>query len=131
MLAGLALAASGTARAAAPDAATLLVAGPAQGATAAWADLIVPALAHALPPGTRLGRESIGGADGVTAANQFEALTASDGEAVLLLPGAAALAWLVGDPRARFNAAQWVTALAGTTPAVLASRLPLARIAAG
>ncbi len=131
MLAAVALTAGQTARAAVPDAATLLIAGPAQGATAMWADLILPALVRALPPGTRLGRESVGGADGVTAANQFEALTASDGEAVLLLPGAAALAWLVGDPRARFNAAQWVTALASTTPAVLASRLPLARIAPG
>ncbi len=131
MLAGMALTAGRTAHVAVPDAATLLIAGPAQGATAVWANLILPALVHALPPGTRLGRESVGGADGVTAANQFEALTASDGEAVLLLPGAAALAWLVGDPRARFNAAQWVTALAGTTPAILASRLPLARIATG
>jgi hypothetical protein len=126
-----ALAVGQATRAAASDAATLLLAGPAQGATAAWANLILPALAHALPPGIRLGRESVGGADGVTAANQFEARAAADGEAVLLLPGAAALAWLVGDPRARFDAAQWVTALAGTTSAVLASRLPLERIVAG
>ncbi len=131
LLTAAALTAAQAARAAAPDAATLLIAGPAQGATAAWADLILPALTHALPPGIRLGRESVGGADGVTAANQFEARTASDGGAVLLLPGAAALAWLVGDPRARFNAAQWVTALAGTTPLVLASRLPLGRLAIG
>lgn len=116
---------------AAPDEATLLIAGPSQGATAAWADLILPALAQALPSSIRLIRDSVGGADGVTAANQFEARTAPDGGAALLLPGAAALAWLVGDPRARFNAAQWVTALAGTTPAVLASRLPLAQLTAG
>lgn len=131
LLTAAALAVGQTARAAVPDAATLLIAGPAQGATAAWADLILPALAHALPPGTRLGRECVGGADGVTAANQFEARAASDGEDVLLLPGAAAHAWLVGDPRAQFDAAQWVTALAGTTPAVLASRLPLARFVTG
>ena len=131
LLTAAALAAGQTARAAVPDMATVLIAGPAQGATAAWADLILPALVRALPPGTRLGREIVGGADGVTAANQFEALTAADGEAVLLLPGAAALDWLVGDSRARFNAAQWVTALAGTTPAVLASRLPLGRFVTG
>lgn len=125
-------ASSVAASAAVPDAATILVAGPRQGATAAWADLIVPALAQALPPGTRLEREIVGGADGVTAANQFEARTpAPDGETVLLLPGIAALAWLVGEPRARFDAAQWVTAMASTTPAVLASRLPLARLTRG
>ena len=131
LLTAAALAASQAARAAVPDAATLLIAGPAQGATAAWADLLLPALTRALPPEVRLGRECVGGADGVTAANQFEVRAASDGGAVLLLPGAAALAWLVGDPRARFNAAQWVTALAGTTPAVLASRMPLRRIVTG
>jgi len=131
LLTAAALVSARGARAAAPDAATLLIAGPSQGATAAWADLILPALAQALPPSIRLARESVGGADGVTAANQFEARAAADGGAVLLLPGTAALAWLVGDPRAQFNAAQWVTALAGTTPAVLASRLPLSRLTAG
>ena len=120
-----------TARAAVPDAATLFVAGPSQGETAAWADLILPALTQALPPSTRLGSESVGGADGVTAANQFQARATPDGGTALLLPGMAALAWLVGDPRARFNAAQWITVLAGTTPAILASRLPLNRLTAG
>ena len=131
LLTATALAMARVARGAVPDSATVLVAGPSRCATAVWADLILPALAQALPPGTRLGSESVGGLDGVTAANQFQARAAPDGSAALLLPGAAALAWLVGDPRARFNAAQWVTALAGTTPALIASRLPLARLAAG
>lgn len=118
-------------RAATPEEALLVVAGPSHSATAAWADVLVPALVQTLPPGIRLSRENVGGADGVTAANQFEARLAPDGASALLLPGAAALAWLIGDPRARFNAAQWVTALTSTTPAVLASRLPLARLTAG
>ena len=121
----------GSVRAAVPEEATLLVAGPSQGPTALWADVILPPLTQALPPGTRLARESIGGADGVTAANQFEARVAADGGTALILPGAAVLAWLVGDTRARFNAGQWVTALAGITPAVIASRLPLAQLTAG
>jgi hypothetical protein len=134
LLTAAAIAAGGTARATPaplPEEATLLIAGPSQGATAAWADVLVPALAQALPAAIHLARESVGGIDGVTAANQFEARLAPDGGTALLLPGMAALAWLVGDPRARFNAAQWVTVLAGTTPAVLASRLPLARLTAG
>lgn len=113
------------------DSATVLVAGPSRCATAVWADLILPALAQALPSGTRLGSEGIGGLDGVTAANQFQVRASPDGGMALLLPGSAVLAWLVGDPRARFNAARWVTALAGTTPALVASRLPLARLSAG
>ncbi len=131
LLAAAALATVGSARAAAPEEATLLVAGPSQGPTALWADIIVPPLTQALPPGTRVARETIGGADGVTAANQFETRITSDGGTALILPGTAALAWLVGDPRARFNAGQWVTALAGITPAVIASRLPLAQLTAG
>ena len=125
------LATGGRAVAALPSTATLLVAGPSQGDTAAWADLIAPPLAQAFPPGIHLERENVGGADGVTGANQFEARTAPDGGTALLLPGAAATAWLVGDPRAKFNMTQWVTALAGTTPTVLASRLPLADLTAG
>ena len=45
----------------------------------------------------------IGSADGVTGANQFEARGAPDGQTVLLVPGQAAVAWMVGDPRAQFD----------------------------
>jgi hypothetical protein len=125
------LAIARAARSAVLDSATVLVAGPSRCATAVWADLILPALAQALPSGTRLGSEGIGGLDGVTAANQFQARASPDGGTALLLPGSAVLAWLVGDPRARFNAARWVTALAGTTPALVASKVPLAQLSAG
>lgn len=111
--------------------ATLLIAGPNQGATAIWADLLLPALRQALPAGIQLDQECVGGVDGVTAANQFEARNAPDGETALLLPGATAMAWLTGDPRARFNAAQWLTVMSGTTPVVLASRVPLQSMGAG
>ncbi len=76
-------------------------------------------------------RQAVGGADGVTGANQFEARVAPDGQTVLLLPGEAALAWLVGDPRARFDAARWVPVLWGLTPAIVVSRVPLAALPAG
>jgi hypothetical protein len=73
----------------------------------------------------------VGGADGVTAANQFEARTTPDGATALLLPGSAALLWLVGDPRAKFDVAHWVPGLAGIGSGVIASSLPLGRLAAG
>ena len=107
-----------------PDSVCLLVAGPRGGRMDQWADSIGAALRHALPPGTRLRQTLAGGADGVTAANQFEARVAPDGETVLLLPGDAPLAWLTGDPRARFDAACWLPVMTGVTPGVLASRVP-------
>ncbi len=109
----------------------LIVAGPPQGRIDHWADLLIPALAHVFPSAFAVlaaqpvARSAVGGVDGVTGANQFEALAPPDGGTALLLPGSAALAWLVGDPRAQFDAARWVPAWAGLTSAVLVSRVPL------
>ncbi len=114
-----------------PDGATLLVAGPGGGPLDSWAEWLVPALGRALPPGTSLRKDVVGGADGVTGANQFEALTVPDGSTALLLPGSAAMAWLVGDPRARFDAARWVPAMAAVTPGAVVSRITPAQLAAG
>ena len=110
---------------------TLLVAGPPRGTVDRWAALLAPVLARSFPAGTVVGREAAGAADGVTGANQFETRTSPDGGTALLLPGAATQAWLVGDPRAQFDATRWVIALASVTPVVLASRIPLARIRPG
>ncbi len=106
-----------------PDGATILVAGPDGGRTDAWTRVIVPALGKVLAPDTLIRKTVTGGPDGVTAANQFDARTAPDGQTVLLVPGNAALAWLVGDPRAQFDAGHWVPVLAGATPGVVVSRL--------
>jgi hypothetical protein len=100
----------------------LFVAGPSDGALNHWADALLPALEQALPPDTALKRVEIGSADGVTAANQFEARGAPDGQTVLLAPGQAPLAWLVGDPRAQFDVAHWVPVIAGNTPGVVVGR---------
>ena len=119
------------AAAAAPfAAATLLVGGPGGGGVDAWADWLAPALGPALFPGVSLRKDVVGGVDGVTAANQFEAWAVPDGSTAALLPGAAALAWLSGDPRARFDAARWLPAMAATTPCLVASRLTLSQLAA-
>lgn len=110
-----------------PGRATLMVGGAVGGAADDWAGWLAPGLLRALPPGTAVRKEMVGGADGVTAANQFDALTEPDGGTALLMPGSAAMAWLVGDPRARFDAAQWVSALAGITPGLVVSRVAIAR----
>ena len=114
-----------------PDGATLLVAGPDGGVVDRWAAWLEPTLRRVVAPGAGLRRDLVGGMDGVTAANQFEAQVAPDGATALLLPGAAAMAWLVGDPRARFDAARWVPALAGVTSSLVASRVSAGRILGG
>jgi hypothetical protein len=106
-----------------PDGATIMVAGPDGGRTDAWTRVIVPALAQGLPPETPIRKTASGGPDGVTGANQFDARGAPDGQTVLLVPGLAALAWLVGDPRAQFDAGHWVPVLAGATPGVVVARV--------
>lgn len=102
----------------------MMVAGPADTATARWAGLLVGPLAQALHPGGAVAVSSIGGRDGVTGANAFEALTNPDGSTALLVPGAAAVAWLVGDPRVHFDAGRWVPALTSFGSAVLVGRSP-------
>ena len=108
-----------------PDGATLIVAGPPGRQVDRWADLLSPALGRALPPGTPLQRQHVGGADGVTGANQFEARTTPDGATALLAPGQAALSWLTGDARARFDVARWVPVWTSSGSAVLVSRVAL------
>jgi hypothetical protein len=106
-----------------PDGVTILVAGPEGGHTFDWTRVIGPALSRALPPETPVRMTASGGADGVTGANQFDVRSAPDGQTVLLVPGMAALAWLVGDPRAQFDAGHWVPVLAGATPGVVVARV--------
>lgn len=105
-----------------PESPRLLVAGPEDGGLNHWADVLQPALEQALPPDTAMRRVESGSADGVTAANQFEARGTPDGMTVLLVPGEAALAWLVGDPRAQFDVGHWVPVMAGTGSGIVVSR---------
>src|SRR5690242_2072345 len=113
-----------TSEVAAPFAETprLLVAGPRDGALNRWADALLPALEQSLPPDTAIHRTEIGSADGVTGANQFEARGAPDGLTVMLAPGQAVLAWMVGDPRAKFDVARWVPVVAGTRVGLVVGR---------
>lgn len=108
------------------DAATVLVAGPEGGGMDRWGRIIQPALAHALPPDTSVTIANAGGADGVTGANQFATRAEPDGRTMLLAPPEAVLAWLVGDPRAKYDIGRWTTVMVATTPAVLILRQGLA-----
>jgi hypothetical protein len=111
--------------AALPDSATILIAGPSGGRLDRVATDLLPALMHGLPAGTRLQGDLVGGSDGVTGANQFEARGAPDGGSILLMPGEAALAWLVGDPRAQFKANQLSPIMSGVATGVLLGRYRL------
>jgi hypothetical protein len=105
-----------------PDGARVLVAGPDNGALNRWADTVLPPLEQSLPPDSSVRRVVLGGPDGVTGANQFEVRGAPDGLTVLLVPGQAVLAWMVGDPRAQFDVGHWVPVMAGVTPGLVAGR---------
>jgi hypothetical protein len=67
----------------------------------------------------------------VTAANRFATTAAPDGRTLLVLAGAAAQARLVGDPRARFNAAGWLPVCAAQVPALLVGRGEMPSLQAG
>lgn len=121
-VAGSALATGAHAATALSDAPVLLVAGPAGGRLARWGTVLAEALTPGLPAGTKLHRVQVGGADGVTGANQFATRAAPDGNTLLLVPGDAALAWAVGDPRARFDAAQWTGVLGATMSCMVCGR---------
>lgn len=102
--------------------ATILIAGPEGGMLDRWTGILQPALERALPPETRIIRNPVGGPDGVTGANQFATRGEPDGQTVLFAPGAAVLAWLVGDPRAKYDVSRWLSVMACITPGVLLAR---------
>jgi hypothetical protein len=114
-----------------PEGVTVLVAGPDGGGLCRWGEVVGAALAQTLPSGPKVATTCTGGTDGVTGANQFEARVPPDGTTVLLTPGAAALDWLVGDPRAHFDAGHWVPVMAGVAPAVVMVRPAVLPLAAG
>jgi tripartite-type tricarboxylate transporter receptor subunit TctC len=115
------------AAATAPASPQIMVAGPDGSPLDGWAAALAPALARGLAPsvapGASLRIVNLGGVDGVTGANQFEARAAPDGQTALLVPGEAAIAWLAGDPRVQFDAARWVAVLAGTGGGLVVGRV--------
>jgi hypothetical protein len=114
-----------------PNRITLLVAGPEDGRLLQWAEIICASLPQSLPASPDIERRVAGGADGVTGANQFETRVSPDGGTAMLVPGDAALAWLAGDPRARYDAARWLPVMSAVSPGVLCCRIPLHALSRG
>ncbi len=112
------------------DGPTIAVAGPPDSDAARWAGLLRGPLGPLAAPGA-LRLRYLGGRDGVTGANMFDARALPDGQAALLFPGAAALAWLVGDTRVRFDAARLLPMLAAVSAGVLCTRGGARGLAAG
>lgn len=107
----------------APETATLLAPGPASGPAATLADRVARALSRGLVQASAVRVSILGGADGITAANRFATLTsAQDGRVMLLLPGAAAQAQLIGDSRARFEPRHWPAVCGSVMAAALIGR---------
>ena len=104
---------------------SIVVAGPAGSRSDRWADVLVPAAGRGLATKLQVLRQNVGGIDGVTGANQFEARVEPDGTTAMLIPGAAMLSWLTGEMRAHFDPARWVPLWAGLGGAALFSRMPL------
>ncbi len=105
-----------------PEAAILLAPGPEDGAEARIADRAAAALARGLVQAAAVRVSVLGGPDGITAANRFASSTAPDGRVLLLLPGLAAQAQLVGDSRARYEPRQWPALCASLQAAIVAGR---------
>ena len=112
------------------DEPALIVAGPSTCPAATLARMLAPPLSDALHS-RPVTVAAIGGRDGVTGANTFEALTNPDGATALLLPGAACMAWLAGDARVHFDAGRWVPALTEFGSGALLGREPAAGARAG
>jgi hypothetical protein len=104
-----------------PEAAVLMAPGPQEGPSALFAQQAVRGLARALVQASALRVSVVGGPDGITAANRFGTNTATL-PVLLLLPGLAAQALLVGDPRARFEPLRWPALAGSLQPAILAGR---------
>jgi hypothetical protein len=103
------------------DGPIIAVAGPPRSEAAQWADLLCSPLAPLAAPG-ELRVCYLGGRDGVTGTNIFDARALPDGRAALLFPGGAALAWLVGDTRVRFDASGLSPQLAAVGSGVVCAR---------
>jgi hypothetical protein len=108
----------------APEAALLLAPGPEDGAAAAFARHAAAGLARGLVRAASLRVAVLGGPDGITAANRFATTVSLEDRVLLLVPGLAGQAQLVGDSRARFEARAWPAICASLMPAALAGRLP-------
>jgi hypothetical protein len=100
----------------------LLVGGPDGEQTSRWGDATALALSPGFPGGPDVMTQTAGGLDGVTGANRLDALVVPDGRTAAILPGAALIAWILGDPRVHFDPTRWVPVMGGTNSGTLVVR---------
>lgn len=105
-----------------PEAVTMLAPGPDGGMAEQLATRAAGALARGLVRAAALRVAVLGGPDGITAANRFASATLRDGPVLLLLPGYAVQAQLVGDTRARYEPRHWPGICGSVQPCLLALR---------
>lgn len=101
----------------------LLVAGPDGDQISRWGDATALALSTGFPGAPNILTQAAGGLDGVTGANRLDALVVPDGRTAAIIPGAALIAWIAGDPRVHFDPTRWVAVLGGTNSGTLVARL--------
>ncbi len=100
----------------------MLVGGPDGGQTSRWGNACALAMSPLFPGSPNILTQAVGGLDGVSGANQFDALVVPDGKTAAILPGAALIAYLTGDPRVHFDPTRWAPVLAGMNSGVLMLR---------
>ncbi|WP_297366702.1 hypothetical protein [Acidocella sp.] len=105
-----------------PGPLTLLCAGPDGGLVSRWGNACAQAFDGSFPGNAAVIAQAVGGLDGVSGANQFDAQMMPDGRGAAMMPGAALTAYLTGDTRVHFDPTRWTPVLAGTTPGVLMVR---------
>lgn len=106
----------------APPPLHLLVAGPAGGQTSRWANACALAFSPCLPGAPAVVPQTVGGLDGVTGANQLDALVVPDGKTAAILPGQTLITYLTGDSRVHYDPTRWQPLLAGINSGVLLLR---------
>jgi hypothetical protein len=104
---------------------TLLVAGNSESVAGKWGAVLSPALAPGLDAPSPVSMHLTSGQDGVTGANLFDTQTVPDGTTALLVPGAALVASLAGDPRAHFDFGRWVPLMFSLLSPVVVGRADL------
>ncbi|MDE8347131.1 MAG: hypothetical protein POH28_13305 [Acidocella sp.] len=100
----------------------LLVGGPPAARTSRWGNACALAMQAGFPGTPQIITQAVGGLDGVTGANQLDALVVPDGRTAAILPGAALIAWLTGDSRVHFDPTRWIPVMAGSNSGVLVVR---------
>jgi hypothetical protein len=106
----------------------LLVCGPQGGRIDRWGRAVAQGLASAIAVHQPIGLHAVGGEDGVTGANRLQALVIPDGRTAAILPNAAIIAFLAGDPRVHFQIGDWIPVMSGLNAAVLVVRGGLMRL---